>query len=85
MLLPLSGAAGPSLCLWRAATDNDRAGWPTLLNFVVDHRVVGLLAKFLPLSRLRYFARVGLLTARPALMVVLVVPVMVGRVDRTRT
>lgn len=45
--------AGPSLCFWRAATDNDRAGWPTLLNFVVDHRVVGLLSKFLPLSRLR--------------------------------
>lgn len=46
--------AGPSPCFWRAATDNDRAGWPTLLNFVVDHRVVGLLSKFLPPSRLRY-------------------------------
>ncbi|CAN0074041.1 unnamed protein product, partial [Ectocarpus sp. 13 AM-2016] len=46
--------AGPSLCFWRAATDNDRAGWPTLLNFVADHRLVGLLSSFMPLSRLRY-------------------------------
>eukprot|EP00903_Cladosiphon_okamuranus_P009523 g9072.t2 len=48
---------GPSLCFWRAATDNDRAGWPTLLNFVVDHRIVGLLSKFLPLSRLSHLER----------------------------
>lgn len=54
MFVVAHGTAGPSLCFWRAATDNDRAGWPTLLNFVVDHRLVGLLSKFLPLSRLRY-------------------------------
>lgn len=58
------GTAGPSLCFWRAATDNDRAGWPTLLNFVVDHRFVGFLSKFLPLSRLRYIASVCVAACR---------------------
>ncbi|CAM9905134.1 unnamed protein product, partial [Laminaria digitata] len=48
---------GASLCLWRAGTDNDKAGWLTLLNFVIDHRVSGLLSNFLPLSRLSHLQR----------------------------
>ncbi|CAM9105095.1 unnamed protein product [Choristocarpus tenellus] len=48
---------GPSHCFSRAATDNDHAGYPTLLNFVLPTTLVSSISHLLPLSQQSHLAR----------------------------
>ncbi|CAM9097993.1 unnamed protein product [Discosporangium mesarthrocarpum] len=53
----LEPGAGPSHCFSRAATDNDRAGYPTLLKFILPSRLVAGLSSIMPLHRLSHLRR----------------------------